>query len=329
MDSVIDRKLVRKSICPAEISTMDHANAVAAVKAIRNSYPVKHSVRWVTPILTSVLAASSIRHQNINEKIAFHGNADGYAENNLLLPVISGKYEFPKRSGGQGVSYTKLTRLATHNEVDSCNSVINDLISEQFHDFSPQAAGSLMKIVGELHDNVASHANGTGFSCAQTFNDAGNCRRIQFAVADAGCGMFANVKRVIPSIETDHDAIKWCLKKGNTTARPRSDNWAQRLPEDCQINPYPDTVSTFVNEDHHIGEGLWQLKELVRQLNGGLWVWSGFGEYCYNSDKEESKDCRIDWQGVALEFEFTIPAGGQATPEQQDGLEALARRIGL
>ena len=117
-------------------------------------------------------------------------------------------------------------------------------------------ADQLAKVVGELHDNVASHASGLGFSCAQAYNDAG-AKRIEFALADRGRGMLRNVRELFPEVESHPEAIAWCLKRGNTTARNESDPWAQRLPDDAMVSPFPGNTRPESREDHHIGEGLW------------------------------------------------------------------------
>lgn len=268
-------------------------------------------------------------HSDCATRLVFSGDSRSYAANNGLLDVILGDYSFPKRGGLQGVTYTKLTKLATHAEVDGCNAVINDLIQEQLEPFSPLMASQLRKVVGELHDNVASHARGLGYSCAQVYTGSGDYR-IEFAIADAGCGMLKNVQSVVPEINSACDAIQWCLQKGNTTAQNRKDEeWVQRLPEDARWNPFGDTVAVRSTENHHIGEGLWRLSELVRSVDGNLWIASGDGQYRCVSGKEQTAQNRFNWSGVAIEFELTVIPGRGPSLEQQQKLERLAERIGL
>ena len=74
------------------------------------------------------------------------------------------------------------------------------------------------RVVGELHDNVASHASGRGFSAAQFYRQGRS--RLEIAIADGGSGFLRNVRRVMPNITTHGAAIEWCLKKGNVSVRP-------------------------------------------------------------------------------------------------------------
>lgn len=145
-----------------------------------------------------------------------------------------------------------------------------------------------------------------------------------------GAVWLRNVKQISPNINSDSEAICWCLKQGNTTARQvKTDGWAQRLPDDAAVSPYPSTASIQRTEDHHVGEGLWKLAELTRNLDGKLWVASGKGQVLIESGKEIASDSRINWSGVAIELEIVVSADYQPTPEQQAGIERLASRIGF
>lgn len=190
----------------------------------------------------------------------------------------------------------------------------------------------MLKVVGELHDNVASHASGVGFSAAQVYNGQKGKRWIEFAVADSGCGMLRNVRQLVPTIASDDDAIKWCLIRGNTTAGER-DSWAQRLPEDCLYSPLPSGVTSFSNENHHLGEGLAVLTELITIAAGELWIWSGNCEFTLDEQGRSYYRTAddIQWQGVAIEIKLDVDRalGALATPLADAKLEALAGRLGL
>ncbi len=284
---------------------------------------------FVSPAVSAMLAAASVSRtmSGIAKRTQFSHSCRAYAENNGLIDTLNGQYKFPVRGGLQGVRYTKLTKLATHDEVDACNAIVNDLFTFQLRGYSTAVIRKLAKVVGELHDNVASHANGAGFSCAQVYNDSDG-RRIEFAIADAGCGMLENVSRRIPEIADDNCAIRWCLQKGNTTAQTAG-GWAQRLPDDTICNPYPEGIETIATEDHHVGEGLWQLSELVRGSSGKLVVLSGTGECFAEGGKESARSSALKWPGVVIEFEITVPLDAGEAQQQSDRLEGIAKRIGI
>lgn len=229
---------------------MHYSDAEHIIESLRSkNNPV---VSFVSPVV-SVMAATSKIHCEPIENLVFGTQAKGYAVSNGLMSVIENNYSFPLRRGRQGVTYSKLTQLANHNEVDACNAIVNDLIHSQLSKFGSTIVNELCKIVGELHDNVASHANGAGYSAAQVYGD-GATKRFEFAIADAGCGMLQNVQSINSDFTESSKAISWCLQRGNTTALPL-DGMAQRLPEDALSNPYPPDVKLKQSEDHHAGEG--------------------------------------------------------------------------
>jgi len=143
---------------------MHNWHALLRLAKIRKNKAVQ--IRFIHPIESTILAAASAI-DNVAEYVQFSREAKGYAEQVGLLAVINGEYGQPMQGGLQGVTYTKLTRLSTHVEVEFCNRIIADLLYEQVGEFSESAARNLAKVVGELHDNVAFHADGQGYSCAQ------------------------------------------------------------------------------------------------------------------------------------------------------------------
>ena len=311
---------------------MNHQIVSRILKQLDSGVQVS-PVAFVSPIFSVMVAMCASRSQlSLKERLHFVGDCESYAQNNGLLDCLAGKYQFPLPSGRQGVTYTKLTRLQNHVEVDACNAVVNSLIHQHVDTVSPEAANHLCQIVGELHDNVASHARGWGFSCAQVYPERNQgAVRLNFAIADGGCGMLQNVQRIRPDIQTDGDAIQWCLGQGNTTARQK-DEWAQRLPDDYMIAPFPDSVTRYSQENHHMGLGLWQLAELVRIFRGELWIASGRGR-CNDGGNgvgiQQFSQVDAPWNGVAIECEITVRSGQRVTHEQAADLEALAERIGL
>lgn len=306
---------------------MHFADAIEAIRAIRDPKIDRYPVAFVTPIVSAMIAVLCTRNAELaRERLSFTPQAEGYARNNGLLSAIDGTYQFPARIKSQVLTYTKLTSLAVHAEVDRCNEVINDLVFTQLAGFG-QIANELAVVVGELHDNVASHANGLGFSCAQVYSD-GVRRRIELAIADGGRGMLSNVRRKTPCT-SDADAILWCLERGHTSTTP-IDSWAQRLPEDVVYSPYPvDTATSQSAPNHHVGEGLWKLATLVKNLDGRLWIASGDGSILLQNSELRVESGRFYWEGVAIELEISVAAGGLPSARQQLGIERLAERLGL
>jgi hypothetical protein len=312
---------------------VDYQDAVRLLRMIRtDGVPVP--VGWLSPIIVALIAAEaakdSLVDRPVRERISLPPEQKSYAANCGLQSVLDGQYIPPSGTGLQGLTYTRLARLRSTHEVEACNAVINNLFYEQLSENGGEFIRVLSKVVGEMHDNVASHSRGIGFSCAQRYEGRGG-DLIQFAIVDSGVGMLRNVQTVSPVVITDEQAIDWCLQRGNTTAAGKGDGWEQRLPEDSLYSPYPPTVGTITGDNHHQGLGLWHLQEIVRAAGGSFWVASGAGQCRYLAGAVgPSYDClKPVWQGVAIEVELPVPNVPTAIAARRAALEGLAERLGL
>ena len=276
---------------------MNNAQAVNAVSTARRGNVA--TVDFVAPILSAMLAAESLREAG-ELPVQFSGDSATYAESNGLRDALEGNYRRPVRGGLQGQTYSQLARLQSPEDVDFCNTIIADLLYYQLGD-QQSVAAELAKIVGELHDNVVSHAAGAGFSSAQVYKQQDHRSRIEYAIADVGRGFLYNARTAQPEIATDQEAIQWAVRKGTTSGRVN--DWAQRLPSDVPESPYPPSTDTTYTENHHLGLGLYDLCEVVRKLGGQLWICSGRGMTQFVGDRIQSDKAAVEWQGVAIEFE--------------------------
>lgn len=302
---------------------MNYRVAMRMVRRVRDENS-RCKISWISPVVTSVAAALYCRGAGITENLNFSSNADTYAESNGLKALLNGQYSIPDGSGQQGRTYSALTQLKGDNEVEMCNKTINDIVMSQFNGFDESEVMSLAKVIGELHDNVSSHSNGVGYSCAQVYG-SGDQKRIEFAIADCGKGMLSNVQKKNECI--GHlSAIEWCLQRGYTTAG-NDDDWAQRLPEDSIFSPYPKGVSIRSYENNHLGEGLWALTEMVRKLSGQVMIWSGDGMVKIKDGKRNSETVETIWNGVVIEFEVCVPLKTEQPVSQK--AEDIGRRLKL
>jgi len=312
---------------------MDHESVVSLIETLRRSRGAV-SIPWLSPVVATTLAALATRdirvRDDLRDRLRLSATQRSYANTCGLTAVLEGNYAYPTGHGQQGLTYTCLTRLSSAHEVDACNAIINSLFHEQFGDPFEQFVRLLSKVVGELHDNVASHAVGTGFSSAQRYQRE-NTDVVQFAIADGGVGMLHNVRQRIPGITTDEAAIEWCLQRGNTTAPSDTDEWAQRLPDDFLVSPYPTAVATISRDDHHQGLGLWHLQQVVEAAGGRFWVASGGAQCRYVAKASGVSYHSLDprWDGVAVEVELPISRNSLVTDARRDVFDQLAEKLGI
>jgi len=284
-----------------------------------------YPVQFLKPIDSVTLAALCASDSGLGSKVQFGSEAKNYASTIGLTNQLQGKYSAPGGTGLQGHRYSALTRLSFHHEVEACNKIIADLIYQQLGGYPQCVLSGIVRVVGELHDNVASHSSGTGFSCAQVFKKT-NATQLEIAVADNGVGIPRNVRKMQSSL-SDAASLEWAVKRGNTSARSIDDGWAQRLPEDSIVNPFPKGVCVRSKENNHMGEGLWQLSEIVRTLQGELRIASGNGQLFQNQGSISSRDASYNWSGVVISFTLNVQDAHVTDPAHLAKLESLAARL--
>lgn len=214
---------------------------------------------------------------------------------------------YPHEKRHAGTNYSPLVLLESQEQTDQSlgeiNSCIRRLFSEQEYE---EFTASMCELVGDLLDNVWSHGKSTGFSMAQKWRNLEDGFCFEFAVADCGLGFLRELKRVgIRDIETDQDAIAWCIQKGNTTKKAPVGDWAQRLPPDIMDNPMPGVGQVIESDNHHLGLGLAKLIEAVERFNGWLWLASGSSMLIIGpTHRHVYENTKISWPGVAIACRF-------------------------
>lgn len=295
-----------------------HWDAVEHLAQLRSGLPV--SVDFVSPIVSTMLACEGLNKAPLD--VDFPGNT--YAKNIGLEDAVNGRPPLYKATGLAGRTYSALAKLKEYADVDAATDTVAACLDHQFGGSFRATVNEICRIIGELHDNVASHARGSGFSALQVYE-----KRVEFAVADVGVGLLANVKTVSPAMLSHQAAIAWCFEKGNTTAASSHGGFEQRLPEDALYNPYPKAVPTRFTENNHLGEGLWQLLQLVGSLHGDLWVLTGDAELTCGSANPRGSyhKSALNWRGLAIEVILPVDRLFVAPPQGRD--ESVVRRFGI
>ncbi len=275
-------------------------------------------VDWVSPVVSSLLAALSLQKRDEIYRIRFSPECQGYAENIGLLSILDGDSEpISVRGNKCGETYSPLASLAFHSEVERCNSTVNGVFRKALG--TTALVKAVCKVVGELHDNVASHAKGKGYSAAQIYRPSSAPDSLEFAIADSGCGFLSNARRTDRSICTDEQAIRWALTKGTTSATP-ADPFAQRSLEDWDLR---------ADDDAHQGLGLWLLRTLVKRTDGRLWVMSGNAQYLLDRNTDRSGVCARHWPGVVIELEIPVNSKELVSDYDIKDLSLLAEELAI
>ncbi len=298
------------------MSVFDNDIAVLERELLGPSSPIQ----FLTPMVSTALAAMHCVSPQ-RPVPQFGPGARSYATTIGLMDSLHGRKPTTRPAGS---TYSGIVQLNDAHAVEGCTGAIADFVYGRLASHEPLAR-EIVRLIGELHDNVASHARGVGFSAAQVYSS-----NIFFAIADAGCGMPRNVRGFLRKAIGDVEAVAWCLERGNTTGGIE-DPMAQTLPEDAMHNPFPRTVPVRRSANNHLGEGLWLLRELARVTRGAIMVWSQEGRVVEETARPRIEASVPRWNGTLIAVQLPLAANAvldQDHPEDAE-LEALAEELGL
>lgn len=297
---------------------MNHGRVEEVLRDVRATGSAR--VGFVSPVVSVILAAESRRGGVFG--IDFEAPARTYADHVGLDSILKGVPPCVFGSSGEGMNYSPVVPLLQEEDVEFATGTVTTCLFHQlgaaYRGFAQEVSG----VVGELHDNVLSHARGAGYSALQLYEG----RRIEFAVADGGVGLLRNAKSTA-SVSTDQAAIEWALTKNNTSARPTPD-LAQKVPSDMIHNPFRGRAIVSTTSNNHMGHGLWRLTELVKSFQGSLWVASGEASFLISpaSPRGEYRRFPLGWKGLAIELELPVRLASLGNRRDDS---VLAKRLGL
>ena len=274
-------------------------------------------IGFLTPAAAAVIACAC--HRATKPKVHYVNElVRKYSDYAQLSYVLNGCYANPKQASYQKTC-SRLCQIKDQTDIDVATSSIRALLRTHL-DHKFRVIQDIIKVVGELHDNIFSHAEGLGYSMAQIYK--GNTPRVEFAVVDAGIGLKRSV-RAVKAVKTDQEAVALCIGKGFSTKK-LSSSWAQKIDRDVP-NPFSDNVPTRRSSDNHQGLGLYLLTELIEKLEGRLWICTGHASLVQNAGKRYYTANRYVWRGTAIAVSVSLsPKRVVATVQSSDKLrEAL------
>ena len=246
------------------------------------------------------------------EELQFHPNQRAYAQALRIEPALGQADCYPHDRKTVGVRYSPLVVLDDVDRTNEANHEINACIRSMFDEQALQPfVHELVGVVGDMHDNVWSHGRATGLSMAQRWKKphSDGQSNIEFALADCGHGFLAELQRAgiarHEAISSHDDAIRWCIKQGNSTKSRPTDAWEQALPWDAVGNPMGVVARAREKDNNHLGLGLHKLCLLVRNYGGHLWLASGDAMLIIDPAGIESMvPLSCAWEGVVLACRF-------------------------
>lgn len=234
-------------------------------------------------------------------------NLKSFANTIGFTGLVEPKESFNINRTNKNKTYTLIQKIANFSDdVDKANSGIMSCLRSSVSNLSNLIEDinkyNIAKTIGELHDNVKSHSQSSGFSMAQYLNN-----KFEFSIADNGLGFLNELRSKNIQIFNDEEAIKWCLKKGNSTKKI-DDEFSQAIPEDLIMNPMPVKSHSRNDGNYHQGLGLHILREFAKLNSGTLEIVSGESYFLMDSEGNEKyflMDRKINGVSITLRLNLS------------------------
>lgn len=304
--------------------------------SVAEALEVSFSMAYCGPGLWAALAvvarSEGWPHEKVVKLLRDNKHLD-YGRAIGIEAAIGAKDTYEKERVNRGANYSPLAVLDAEEKTNEATRDVAGCIRTWFNGSGLEAfAAELSDVVGDLHDNVWSHAKSPGVSMAQKWcQQENNC--LEFALADAGYGFLGELTRSgvgrRQGVEDPAAAIAWCIVKGNSSKIKEEDPWAQRLPEDAMGNPIGPIARIMTKENNHLGLGLAKLVELVTKFKGQLWLASDDAMLTIDT-KGGRKYQRLpfSWKGVLLACRFNVSVVEQVVATKHEVVDEIDELIG-
>ena len=106
-------------------------------------------------------------------------------------------------------------------------------------------------------------------------------KKVQFAIADKGCGFLENIQAKYPNITTEEDAILKAMERAVTASK-----------------------NIVYGQTRNMGYGLYTLETILNATHGKMIIISNDKMMKLENGKKSVLDLSTNWEGVVVAFEF-------------------------
>jgi hypothetical protein len=228
-------------------------------------------ISWSEPIGTVMLKAHAEAHEIPIDTIP----CNSYMRNMLTLGI---EYQPTKPT------YTPIVQIKGRYQTEQIRDSLTTTIMRNFSTLSLPDQSDLRRYLNhmfsELLNNVSDHSFSDigGFAMAQYYE---NHKKVQFAIADKGCGFLANIRAKFPEIQTEEAAIFKAMERAVTASK-----------------------NYVYDQSRNAGYGLYTLETILSHSNGNLIILSNDTMIKLEASTKYIYKLPISWNGVVVAFEF-------------------------
>lgn len=219
---------------------------------------------WVEPIAVAMIAALKKENPQID------------IPNDYTKHMIEAK-----RSSGK--NHAAVRQIQTRADVEKARDHLSSTIMKSIEASAHELADYkqyLNHMFSELLNNVTDHASSPvgGFAMAQYYPSH---KKVQFAVADRGCGFLQNIEAKFPEITNEIEAITKAMEKSVTAS-----------------------CNEMYGQNRNAGYGLYTLQFILSQTKGSLLIISNDSFVCLQGEQIAKGQTDTPWHGTVVAFEF-------------------------
>lgn len=231
-----------------------------------------HNVTWADPIGTVMLEAHSELYKVPLDKIP----TNGYITKMMTQGIDSQSSSYS--------TYTPIALIQGRFHTEKIRDSLTATIMKNFAGLSPINQDDLKKYLNhmfsELMNNVSDHSHSDigGYAMAQYYPQH---KKVQFAIADKGCGFLENIQAKYPNITTEEDAILKAMERAVTASK-----------------------NIVYGQTRNMGYGLYTLETILNATHGKMIIISNDKMMKLENGKKSVLDLSTNWEGVVVAFEF-------------------------
>lgn len=230
-----------------------------------------HNITWSDPIGTVMLKAHSELHQVSLDEIP----TNGYITKMMTQGI---------HSQSSYSTYTPIALIQGRFHTEKIRDLLTATIMKSFSGLSAINQGDLKKYLNhmfsELMNNVSDHSHSDigGYAMAQYYS---RYKKVQFAIADKGCGFLENIQAKFNDIETEEDAILKAMERAVTASK-----------------------NIVYGQTRNMGYGLYTLETILNATHGSMIIISNDKMIKLENGQKTIYNLTTSWKGVVVAFEF-------------------------
>lgn len=181
-------------------------------------------------------------------------------------------------------TYTPIAEILDRSNIEKTRDSLISTIIQNFSHINTFNKNDLKKylnhIFSELMNNVSDHSQSNigGYAMAQYYP---KLKKVQFAIADKGCGFLKNINSKFSNIDNEYEAIIKALERAVSASS-----------------------NLIYGQNRNAGYGLYTLETIINETKGKMIIISNDTMFKLENGIRRKIHLKSNWNGVVVAIEF-------------------------